>query len=396
MATDSLTNAKVAAEQWLQENNSEFHLLSVDEEEGQLVFGNRHAPSTFIINCPSTGESWSVCSKEESMLLQLQDVMEWLDSQRDLTIDAVLHRVTRHLSQVGGSAAQGTSSSSRQKEGEHGDDDDDVQDDEEEEEEEEEYMAYGFDFDNADCETINDVHDENDPDAAENDRDDPDAAENDPDAVENGPDAAENGPDAAENGPDAAAQPEDGNPEEDDTMETFFQGATGQAQSSTVKRLCSDMRSLAKAGSKYGFTACPKNGNLFKWTVKLLDIPKDCKLGKDLKSYAQLTRKEAAIQMEMQFPPDYPVSPPFLRVIRPRFRFLTGHVTIGGSICMQMLTKSGWQPTNDIESVLMHVRCEILSDPKAALDRLKWRVPYSEYEARNAFNRMVHRYGWDK
>ena len=26
-----------------------------------------------------------------------------------------------------------------------------------------------------------------------------------------------------------------------------------------------------------------------------------------------------------------------------------GHVTIGGSICMEMLTKSGWRPTNDIE-----------------------------------------------
>ena len=28
---------------------------------------------------------------------------------------------------------------------------------------------------------------------------------------------------------------------------------------------------------------------------------------------------------------------------------ISGHVTIGGSICMEMLTKSGWTPTNDIE-----------------------------------------------
>ena len=26
-----------------------------------------------------------------------------------------------------------------------------------------------------------------------------------------------------------------------------------------------------------------------------------------------------------------------------------GHITIGGSICMQMLTRSGWSPSNDIE-----------------------------------------------
>ena len=35
--------------------------------------------------------------------------------------------------------------------------------------------------------------------------------------------------------------------------------------------------------------------------------------------------------------------------------FVTGHVTIGGSICMEMLTKSGWRPTNDIE-VNVHVK----------------------------------------
>jgi len=77
----------------------------------------------------------------------------------------------------------------------------------------------------------------------------------------------------------------------------------------------------------------------------------------------------------MKFPKDYPMNPPFVRVIRPRFKFLTGsysnmlvlsilytlacayknlsastgHITIGGSICMQMLTRSGWSPSNDIE-----------------------------------------------
>ncbi len=27
-----------------------------------------------------------------------------------------------------------------------------------------------------------------------------------------------------------------------------------------------------------------------------------------------------------------------------------GHVTVGGSVCMQMLTRSGWSPSNDIEA----------------------------------------------
>ena len=33
---------------------------------------------------------------------------------------------------------------------------------------------------------------------------------------------------------------------------------------------------------------------------------------------------QPVVQLEMKFPQDYPSSPPFLRVIRPRFRFLTG------------------------------------------------------------------------
>ena len=33
---------------------------------------------------------------------------------------------------------------------------------------------------------------------------------------------------------------------------------------------------------------------------------------------------QPVIYMEMEFPPDYPMTPPFVRVLRPRFKFLTG------------------------------------------------------------------------
>lgn len=84
---------------------------------------------------------------------------------------------------------------------------------------------------------------------------------------------------------------------------------------------------------------------------------------------------QPVIEMEMQFPKEYPMFPPFVRVIRPRFKFLTGknhdfvtdsnkhmishkgHVTIGGSICMEMLTRSGWSPSNDIEVLWVEYNC---------------------------------------
>jgi hypothetical protein len=50
------------------------------------------------------------------------------------------------------------------------------------------------------------------------------------------------------------------------------------------------------------------------------------------------------ITLRVAFPPNYPFAPPYVRVIKPRFQFRTGHVTIGGSICMEMLTNMGWSP----------------------------------------------------
>ena len=47
------------------------------------------------------------------------------------------------------------------------------------------------------------------------------------------------------------------------------------------------------------------------------------------------------------------------------------------------------------QSILVQVRAEIMSDSNARLD-LSSSGDYSESEARQAFERMVHRYGWNK
>ena len=65
----------------------------------------------------------------------------------------------------------------------------------------------------------------------------------------------------------------------------------------------------------------------------------------------------ASLEFELNFTPDmHPFYPASLRVIRPRFAFRTGHVTIGGSICTEMLTSQGWMPTMTMESVLLGIR----------------------------------------
>jgi ubiquitin-conjugating enzyme E2 Q len=59
-------------------------------------------------------------------------------------------------------------------------------------------------------------------------------------------------------------------------------------------------------------------------------------LANDLDKYAAKYNKEPAILLELSFPRRFPSSPPFARVIRPRFAFHTGHVTVGGSICVEV------------------------------------------------------------
>jgi ubiquitin-conjugating enzyme E2 Q len=54
------------------------------------------------------------------------------------------------------------------------------------------------------------------------------------------------------------------------------------------------------------------------------------------------------VLLHMTFPENYPFAPPFVRVIKPIFKFRSGHVTTGGSICMQLLTSSGWTAGNRI------------------------------------------------
>jgi len=90
------------------------------------------------------------------------------------------------------------------------------------------------------------------------------------------------------------------------------------------------------------------------WDVELSDFESGSLLSKDLEAYAKRLKRrvyphclhasscalaikysmplcvvlpfwlQPVIEMEMKFPKDYPMNPPFVRIVRPRFRFLTG------------------------------------------------------------------------
>jgi len=166
-------------------------------------------------------------------------------------------------------------------------------------------------------------------------------------------------------------------------------------------RLIKDLKNIAKGNAKeLGFSANPvihqKSGleNLYHWNVKLFGFEKGSDLFKDMEQFQKKTGQDH-ILLELRFSKDYPFAPPFVRVIRPRFAFRTGHVTMGGSICMELLTNSGWNSTNDIESILIQIRAEMLSG-NARLDAgMSGNYEYAESEAWDAFFRAAQTHGWN-
>jgi ubiquitin-conjugating enzyme E2 Q len=106
-----------------------------------------------------------------------------------------------------------------------------------------------------------------------------------------------------------------------------------------------------------------------------------------------------SIVLELRFGKEYPMSPPFVRVIRPRFLGFQqgggGHVTAGGAMCMQLLTNDGWSAVSSIESVLLQVRMAISSlDPKPARLQVGAPADYGVGEAVEAYMRACAVHGW--
>lgn len=134
---------------------------------------------------------------------------------------------------------------------------------------------------------------------------------------------------------------------------------------------------------------------VYQWIVELHSFDPVLPLAKDLRS-----AKMSSVVLEMRFPSEFPMAPPFVRVIRPRFlAFLQGgggHVTAGGAMCMELLTNSGWSAVASIESVLLQVRLAITStDPQPArLDKGLHSRDYGVGEAIQAYRRACMQHHW--
>jgi len=102
------------------------------------------------------------------------------------------------------------------------------------------------------------------------------------------------------------------------------------------------------------------------------------------------------IKIEIRLSDNYPFEPPFIRIVNPKFAYRKGHITTGGSICMDLLTKQCWTPSMVILTTLIQIVHNIISwggrlDPNGA------NYEYSLYEAQQSFTYMLktHALEWN-
>ena len=97
--------------------------------------------------------------------------------------------------------------------------------------------------------------------------------------------------------------------------------------------------------------------------------------------------------LEISFEHTYPNTPPFVRIVRPRFIYRTGHVTVGGSFCIESLTSKGWESARTMQGVLMEVLCLIQTGGGRL--QIKNSRDYTLKEAKSAFIRTLKVHKWN-
>jgi ubiquitin-protein ligase len=156
-----------------------------------------------------------------------------------------------------------------------------------------------------------------------------------------------------------------------------------------IKKIVKEYKKIIKQKpEQLGFRIDMDLNNTYLWKVFIFGYDPKSTIGKDMKDVGI-----EEIQLEVTFPQNYPISPPFIRVISPRFKYQTGHVTSAGALCMQILTDKHWSPACSIESLIITIKSEIL-EGEGQLDKQKYNIPYTHNEAKSSFHRVAKGHGW--
>ncbi|KAF7190440.1 Ubiquitin-conjugating enzyme E2 Q2 [Pseudocercospora fuligena] len=172
------------------------------------------------------------------------------------------------------------------------------------------------------------------------------------------------------------------------------------ATSGTTKHLMKELQNLAKVQdstplAELGwYIDVEKIDNAYQWIVELHSFHtfEKLPLADDMKK-----QNVKSIVLEIRFNKDFPFTPPYVRVVRPQFLTFNqgggGHIVMGGAMCMELLTNTGWSSVSSMESVLMQIRMAIASEPYARLNK-GVKNDYGVAEAAEGYMRACATHGW--
>jgi ubiquitin-protein ligase len=165
-----------------------------------------------------------------------------------------------------------------------------------------------------------------------------------------------------------------------------------QVSSLRNKRLMREYKVLYNQDAKergFNFKLANEN-NLDVWKIYIQssDFDGNPNIQNQMKEY-----KISEVEIEFRFNENYPVQPPFVRIVSPRFIYRTGHITLGGSICMELLTNQGWDMTTSISTVITYIKSAIL-DGDGQIDPSNYNKSYNMDEAIDSYQRMLKSHGW--
>jgi ubiquitin-protein ligase len=159
-----------------------------------------------------------------------------------------------------------------------------------------------------------------------------------------------------------------------------------------IKKLVKEYKVIARTIKKnpdsLGFRVTVDPNNAFVWKVFLDKYDEEYPVGKDMK---KLGIKD--IEMELLFPESYPFNPPFVRVIKPRFKHLTGNISRFGAVCNMILSPKFWSPACSIETLLITIKSQVI-EGDGRIDPVNYNTPYGLKEAEDSFINIMRGHGW--
>eukprot|EP01090_Pellita_catalonica_P013057 TRINITY_DN3011_c0_g1_i1.p1 TRINITY_DN3011_c0_g1~~TRINITY_DN3011_c0_g1_i1.p1 ORF type:complete len:235 (-),score=41.49 TRINITY_DN3011_c0_g1_i1:19-723(-) len=160
-----------------------------------------------------------------------------------------------------------------------------------------------------------------------------------------------------------------------------------------TQALIAALKKIKKANLKTdGIDVQTVEDNIYKWHVKLFGFDQGSQIQQDMFMYESVTGKDHVL-VEVAFTGGFPGVPPFMRVVYPRFHQYTGHITVGGSICVKDLTKTGWKEEFELSTFFIMIR-NLLLEGNALVDLGSAGTEYTEIEGKQAFLRVAKQHGW--